>query len=131
MFFAIITIISIFTLAGGASQNATGQRSASHISILAPARGASKVAPTITPSSPFQFSPLREGRPGADSHGKKGSLISILAPAGGASACGPALIVAIEISILAPAGGASSSRWRNGKTQHISILAPAGGASIA
>ena len=56
-----------------------------HISILAPARGATKVLAADDGAMIFQFSPLREGRPARIRAFQFSVPISILAPARGAT----------------------------------------------
>ena len=81
----VVWTISILAPARGATKIKFKGGFVSHISILAPARGATLWGCRKCNNSKFQFSPLREGRPALRYGVESWRKISILAPARGAT----------------------------------------------
>ena len=99
------------------------------ISIHAPPRGATLISSAITSANMiFQFTPLREGRPDAQSV-QESADISIHAPPRGATQNKAKQKQTKAISIHAPPRGATYKLGRKSNEQAISIHAPPRGAT--
>ena len=99
--------VSIHAPARGATAKRARDVSGRAVSIHAPARGATVGSDAKTAPDTFQFTPLREGRLGANSANLHNPLVSIHAPARGATTSLLTTGYCSRVSIHAPARGAT------------------------